>query len=61
MIEMQHISYADAFKTLLLRAFEKDTAKANRYFKKYQSLIARQSQGYNEPEIMSSARERLFA
>ena len=61
MIDMQHISYADAFKTLLMRAFDKDTAKATRYFKKYQGLIMRQSQSYNEPDLLSSARQRLFS
>lgn len=61
MLDMQHITYADAFKTLLMRAFEKDAAKATRYFKKYHSLILRQSQGYNEPDLLSSARQGLFS
>lgn len=61
MIDMQHISYADTFKVLLMKAFEKDAAKANRYFKKYQALIVRQAHGYNEPELLSSARQRLFS
>ena len=59
MMDAESLNYAQAFKAILSKAFDKDQVKINRYALKFNNLTVKQSQLYHEPELLSSTRQRL--